>query len=110
MVTFYSNNPAVLLASFKEAIRKGHVETWSEVNGDFTHTPAQWREKAWFRPTTYGNELRFSIVRPQNAKVTTEVYAVYHGRLVEAMLAHFDSQFTAASTTAMPAASDRVAA
>jgi hypothetical protein len=110
MISFDTPNPNGLLASFKEAIRKGHVETWSDVNGDFTHTPPQWKGKAWMRPTVYANELRFSIIRPQNGSITSEIYAVYHGRFIETMLAHFDKQFSTGAATALASQSDRIAA
>ena len=66
MITFNTGSPHQLLTSLKEAIRKGHITTWSDINGDFTHTPNQWAYKAWFRPSIQGNELRFAIIKPQN--------------------------------------------
>jgi hypothetical protein len=110
MITFTTSNPQQLLSSLKEAIRKGHITTWSDVNGDFTHTPSQWARKAFLRPTYYGNELRFAIIKPQGSTISTEVYAVYHGRFIETMLAHFDKQFTNGFASAMPSQADRVAA
>ena len=110
MIIFVTPSPHKLLASFKEAIAKGHIATWSDINGDFTHTPTQWARKAWLRPTVVGNELRFAIIRPQSSNISTEVYAVYHGRFIETMLAHFDNQFTQGHASAMPVASDLVAA
>jgi hypothetical protein len=38
------------------------------------------------------------------------VYAIYHGRFVEMMPAHFDKQFTSSGVTALPALVDNVAA
>ena len=110
MVTFKSNNPQQLLIALKEAIRKGHVTTWIDVDGDFTHSPIQWVRKAYLRPSIHGSELRFAIIRPQNAKVSSEVYAVYHGRFIEMMLAHFDQQFSDAAASALATVSDVVAA
>ena len=46
----------------------------------------------------------------QGSNVTTEVYAVYHGRFIETMLAHFDKQFTNGFASSMPTVADRVAA
>lgn len=110
MITFSTPNPHQLLASLKDAIKKGHVNAWSDENGDFTHTPVQWARKAWLRPTIQGSELRFAIIRPQNAGVNSEVYAVYHGRFIEMMLAHFDRQFTDSAATALATLTDQVAA
>jgi hypothetical protein len=110
MITFSTVNPHQLLASIREAIRKGHITTWSEVNGYFTHTPTQWARKAWFLPSIYGGELRFAIVYTQGSSVTTEIYAIYHGRFIEMMLAHFNRQFSNGYASAMPASIDKMAA
>lgn len=110
MITFNSASPQQLLVSLREAIRKGHITTWSEQNGYFTHTPTQWAHKAWLHPSIQGSELRFAIIKPQDTNITTEVYAVYHGRFIETMLAHFDKQFSNGFASAMPTLVDRVAA
>jgi hypothetical protein len=36
------------------------------------------------------------------------VYAVYHGRFIEMLLAHFDEQMSGAAATAMPTTADVV--
>ena len=110
MITFNTASPQRLLASLREAIQKGRIATWSEENGYFTHTPIQWARKAWLLPTLQGNELRFAIINSRGSNVSSEVYAVYHGRFIETMLAHFDQQFTNGYATAMPTAADKVAA
>lgn len=110
MITLISANPQQLLASLREAIRKGHITTWSEENGYFTHTPIQWARKAWLQPIPVNGELRFAIINSRGSNVTTEVYGVYHGRFIEMMLAHFDKQFTVGFASAMPTLADKVAA
>jgi hypothetical protein len=110
MITFNSPNPQQLLASLREAIAKGHITTWSEEGGYFTHTPAQWARKAWLQPIPVAGELRFAIINSRGFNVTTEVYAVYHGRFIETMLAHFDRQFSGGFASAMPTLADKVAA
>ena len=112
MVSFATSTPNALLSSIKAAIDSGKVATWKyDRNGDFTHSPSQWEYKAYMRPTTSaGSELRFSIICPKGGVVSTEVYAIYHGRFTEMMLAHFDSDFTTAQSTAMPKAGDIVRA
>jgi hypothetical protein len=110
MITFSAASPQQLLSSLRDAIRKRQITTWSEENGYFTHTPAQWAGKAWLQPSVQGGELRFAIIKSTGSNVTTEVYAVYHGRFIETMLAHFDRQFSSGFASAMPTAADRVAA
>lgn len=101
MLTFKTKTPNALLNAIKKAIKEGTVATWScDSQGDFTHTPSQWRNKAWLRPEAVsGTELNFHIIRLQGSSVTREDYAVYHGRFIEMMTAHFNNDFTTALGT-----------
>ncbi len=104
-----SSNPQKLLGNIKEGIRSGTVVTWMlDQDGDLTHTPQQWRNKAWFRPSVEAGVLVFRILGQQSVHMTTEVYAVFHGRLIEMLLAHFDSQFSTVSATAQPVAGEYI--
>jgi len=110
-IHFKTTTPKKLLAEFKKAIDDGKVVTWSyDADGDFTHTAQQWESLAWLRPKVIEKaELILSIVKPKNAKISSEVYAIYHGRFIESMLVHCDSLFTEAIATAFPADGDVVA-
>lgn len=110
MLTFKTSTPNALLSAIKKAIDKGAVATWSyDSEGDFTHTPSQWKDKAWFRPKAVsGTELEFRIIRPQGSRVSREDYAVYHGRFIEMMTAHFSADFTTAQSTPNAATGDLV--
>jgi len=110
MILFKTGEPEKLLASLRESIRKGHVTTWTEIDGYLTHTPVQWAKRAWLKPRVLLGELQFTIVCSRDSRVTTELYAVYHGRFIEMMLAHFDRQFYDGVATAMPAGADLIAA
>ena len=104
-----SPQPRSLLGEIKKAIDRGHVETWCyDQDGDFTHTPSQWKNKAWLRPRVLGGELLLTTIAPEGAKMSLEVYAVYHGRFAEMALAHFDKMFTAVQASALPADGDRI--
>jgi hypothetical protein len=48
------------------------------------------------------------IVKPKDATITSEVYAIYHGRFIEAMLRHCDELFSRAEATALPDSQDNV--
>jgi hypothetical protein len=45
---------------------------------------------------------------PNNQKLSREIYAIYHGGFIEAMLAHLDKRFSYSFVTAMPDADDLV--
>jgi hypothetical protein len=109
-INFTTKTPKKLLTAFKKAIDDGHVVTWDyDEDGDFTHTTEQWRKRAWLRPTVQeGTALILHIIKPRNAKVSSEVYAIYHGRFIEAMLRHCDELFEDGQATAMPKGKDNV--
>lgn len=109
-VRFITTGPNKLLSTFKKAIDDGHVDTWSyDAQGDFTHTPKQWNRLAWMRPSIVdGERLVFNIIRPKNSSVPTEVYGVYHGRLIESVIIHCSDLFTDARATPSPVDGDLV--
>jgi hypothetical protein len=109
-IHFKTSTPKKLLAAFKKAIDEGKVVTWSyDTDGDFTHTAQQWKGLAWLSPEIKeGEDLILTIVKPKKSKISTEVYAVYHGRFIESMLVHCDSLFKEAYATADPADGDIV--
>lgn len=109
-IRFTTITPKKLLSSFKKAIDDGRVVTWAyDEEGDFTHTAEQWKSLAWLRPKIKeGETLVFSIIKPQDSKISSEIYAIYHGRFIESMLVHCDSLFTKAIATSFPANSDSI--
>ncbi|MDA9400903.1 MULTISPECIES: hypothetical protein [Bradyrhizobium] len=108
-VLFKTNSPKALLNDFKDKIDKGHVVTWSyDKDGDFTHTPDQWRNVAWMRPSIDLGGLRFNILGSTKTITTKAIYGVFHGRLVESLVTHSQHLFTDASTTALATNSDHI--
>ncbi len=110
-LTFNSANPRLLLATFKQKIDQGHIVTWKyDQDGDFTHNTDQWRNRAWLRPEVLTGQLLLHIMPPKSSTLSREVYAIYHGRFIEAMLAHCDTLFFAAAASALATNSDQIAA
>ena len=102
-----TNQSYYLLQEIVAAINRGEITTWSVDNdGDFTHTPPQWKHRAWFHPKVEPNRLAFYMICPLNSIISTEVYAIYHGRFLEMSLAHFDKIMTHAIATALPEGAD----
>src|SRR6266496_818133 len=110
-VNVFCNNPQMLLREIKAAIKEGHVDTWSvDDDGDFTHSPDQWKFKAWMRPKALDDRLVFNILCRRGETLSRVVYGVYHGRFIEMRLNHFDEKFTRASESALPAPGDVITA
>ncbi len=104
-----TNNPAALWRLVQEKIGDGSIKTWDLIKGTYlTHNPAQWNRNAFFRVLIQEEQLNFFIVPPEGQKISTEDYAVYHGRLIEMLLAHFDRRFRRASASANPVPGDSV--
>lgn len=103
-------DPAGLLSAIKEGIDNKRIRTWQyDDDGDFTHAREQWRFEAWLHPEIHGKELRFTIFPPSDEELSVETYAIYHGRFVEMLLAHFDRLFVFAIATALPQYGDVIA-
>jgi hypothetical protein len=108
-VIIYTDTPQALLTKIKRAIDGSTVRTWAyDTDGDFTHTAEQWIHRAWMRPRIENEKLIFNVLTPQGQTLSTELYAIYHGRFIEMLLAHFDRSFTWATSSALPKTPDRV--
>jgi len=109
-IYFKTETPNKLLATFKKAIDDGHIKTWAyDKDGDFTHTADQWNKRAWLRPEVREKTmLAMFILRPKDEKLSSEVYAIYHGRFIESMVRHCDTLFSNGTATAMPEGRDNV--
>jgi hypothetical protein len=111
MLSFETSSPNKLLENIRRAIDKNIVVTWTyDADGDFIHAPPQWANKAWLRPSIVGTELRLNIVPPLGARMSKEIYGIYHGRFTEMMLVHFDLEFESVASTALASIDDIVAA
>ena len=99
-----------LLDSIYAAIDEGSIETWAyDDDMDFFHDTAdgQWEGEAWLRPIVGEGALGLNVIAPAKG-VSMEAYAVYHGRFIEMLLAHFDEEFSEAFGTAKATKDDRV--
>jgi hypothetical protein len=95
-------DPQGLLDSIYEEIDDGQIETWTyDEDGDFIHdTPdQQWVGTAWLHPVSGVAVLTLNIIAPTDG-LSDEAYAVYHGRFIEMLLAHFDDDFFDVTATA----------
>jgi hypothetical protein len=101
--------PEALLAALYQAIDDKRITTWTYTDRkDFTHTAKECKGMACFRATLRSSELKLNLLRPKGKTVSQEVYASYHGRFIEMVLAHFPAEVLTAHATASPTASDLV--
>lgn len=101
--------PSKLLTDIKSQIKNGQIDSWSVDNdGDFTHNVVQWRYKAWLRPHVEDGRLVMGILCRTDKNISVSEYAIYHGRFVEMILAHFDNRCSDIITTAMPTKYDTI--
>jgi hypothetical protein len=106
-----ANAPQALLDAIYEAIDDGSIETWSyDEDGDFSHVTSdgQWEGQAWLHPEVATAALVLTVVPPKGGAISQEAYAVYHGRFIEMLLAHFDDNFSKAVATAQAANGDLI--
>lgn len=74
-ISFLTDNPARLLKDFKKKIDDGKIVTWLyDKDGDFTHAPVQWKNKAWLKPTEETDRLRFNIISNTKCELTMRAY------------------------------------
>ena len=107
MISIYAAQPGVLLQNLKKAARQLQISPWEcDDEGDFTQARTKESRKAWLRPSAGGNVLNFSFLGPQDVVLDKGVYAFYHGRFLETLVAHFADQFAEASITSHPDGSD----
>ncbi len=100
MVTFTTNNPAGLLAALKKEIDDKKMKTWIyDKDNDFLYIADQWEGRAYFTPVVGIGVLNFKLGTYKGKPVDLFTAAVYHGRFIEIVSAHFSDRFTMASST-----------
>ena len=108
-INFETSDPQKLLTTFKHLIDQKKVLTWSyDRDGDFTHTPDQWANKGWLRPSVFSGRLILNFLGNEKVTTTSALYGVFHGRFLESMLTHCDTLFSSGTASAMPTNSDRL--
>lgn len=86
-------NPTFLVQSIRDKIKENKIQTWAiDQDGDFTHVPEQWKNKAWMTAEIEADRVVFSIIGRRSVAVSVTDYAIYHGRFVEMLLDNFDNQ------------------
>lgn len=106
-----SSNPQKLIHDINEKIENSEINTWCVDNdGDYTHTAEQWKNHAWIHPIVEADRVIFAIWGRVRENLSVVDYAIYHGRFVEMLLAHFDHQCDSIDVTSLGSKYDRIQA
>lgn len=106
-ITIKTKDPTKLLADIGKAIGAGRVQTWTRfTDGDFTHSPEQWKNKAYLRPSIAPGELKFGVVANDPVDLSWELYGVFQGRFIEMLIIHFHDSISTLTATAFPESPD----
>lgn len=106
-----SSNPQKLINDINEKIANSGIDTWSvDKDGDYTHTAEQWKNHAWIHPIIETGRVVFAIWGRVNVNLSVVDYAIYHGRFVEMLLAHFDRQCENIEVSSLATGYDRIKA
>jgi hypothetical protein len=99
-ITVPSKAPLYLLLQIKQDITSRRTDEWvCDQDGDLTLSDPQWNNKAWFRPHVKEAKLVFGIIPAIEPKMSTALFAFYHGRLLETLLGRYQHLAGEASTS-----------
>ncbi|MDE6192726.1 MAG: hypothetical protein K2M83_01910 [Muribaculaceae bacterium] len=109
-LTVLTSTPQALLEKINKFVREGKSQTWEiDADGDFTYKPEQWKNEAWFTVSLIKEDfIVFGMWPPVGKTISSEVYAVFHGRFLEMLLTHFDEDFTEIQISALATKYDRI--
>jgi hypothetical protein len=109
-VIIHTDQPDLLLDKIYEAIDTKKADKWVLTSdGRLTFGTLLWKNEAFFKPQIWvdENQLRFGLLKRKDRKhITSKLYALFHVKLIEMLLTHFDNDFISVTATATKAAPD----
>ena len=99
-VTVVAADPVALLKGIMEKFDRHAIPGWENDGESFTLTVPEWAGKAWIRPFPQSGQLVLGLVPSEGQQMSQELYAAYHGRLIELLLLHSDGLMSSAQITA----------
>jgi len=100
-ITVKSNARNFLLIIRKKMDDK-NILTWSYDNDlNFHHTPAQWKNMAWLKPTIEEDNsvLKLSLRRLSDTLLDDADRGVFYGRFTEMIISHFKNRIVSIEFT-----------
>jgi hypothetical protein len=109
-IIIHTNQPNVLLDKIYDAIDAKKADKWERTtDGRLTYGALLWKNEAFFKPQIWVDEqeLRFGLLKRKDRKhISSKLYTVFHTKLVEMLLSHFDTSFSEVTITAVKAEPD----
>ena len=103
-IIVHTDDPDLLLEKIYEAIDNRKAGKWTcTPDGRFTYGTLLWKNEAFFRPQIWVEEkqLRFGLIKRKDRKhISSKLYATFHTKMIELLLAQFDRDFRRVSATA----------
>ncbi len=103
-IIIQTDQPDLLLDKIFEAVDNKRADKWIRTDdGRLTYGALLWKNEAFFKPQIWvdENELRFGLLKRKDRKhITTKLYTIFHTKLIELLLSHFDSDFRSITATA----------
>lgn len=97
MIDVKTADPSNLVKLIDDGIKKEEIQTWEiyfhEGVKYYTHTPLQWKKKAYLKPEIEQGNLKLHLVWPIKSDKEKAVSGVYHGRFAEMLCSHFPTKF-----------------
>lgn len=109
-IIIHTNQPNLLLDKIYDAIDAKKADKWERTtDGRLTYGALLWKNEAFFKPQIWVEEqqLRFGLLKRKDRKhISSKLYTVFHTKLVEMLLSHFDTSFSEVTITAVRAEPD----
>ena len=92
---FTKISPEQFLSNVKNEIHAHNIHTWEIDHHGFTHTSAQWKNKAWVKLHKINDDsLEFSLLYTKDHHMNDETKGVYYGHFSQMILSHFKKDFS----------------
>lgn len=105
-----TDQPNLLLDKIYDAIDAKKADKWERTtDGRLTYGTLLWKNEAFFKPQIWVDEqeLRFGLLKRKDRKhISSKLYTVFHTKLAEMLLSHFDTSFSEVTITAVRAEPD----
>ncbi len=85
-----NDDPASWIKKIVGDIKANKLDTWAcDAQGDLSHTPPQYKGKAWLRPAAEQSRIAFYVLGNKTDGLPRSMFGLIQGRFVEVLVGHF---------------------